>query len=70
MIRRYSSTNPALIAWEARPGPPTLSSPVVDAFIFRIEPASKVGSIRVRALATESSVVEYTTLSAARQISA
>ena len=41
----------------------------IEAFMRRTSSASKVGSSRVRALDTVSSVVEYTTLSAARQIS-
>jgi len=41
-----------------------------DAFICRKASGSKARSIRVRALETVSKVVDYTTLSAARQISA
>ena len=67
--RWNSSTSPALIAWAARPGPPTLMSRSRRAFICRTASGSKARSIRVLALATVSSVVEYTTLSAARQIS-
>ena len=50
--------------------PPTLMSCSIDAFICRIVSGSKPRSIRVLALDSSSSVVEYTTLSAARQISA
>src|SRR6266516_182313 len=63
----YSSTNPALIASAARWGPPTVRSRPADAFICRTASGSKSRSIRVLALETASSVLEYTTLSAACQ---
>ena len=68
--RWHSSTNPAANAWAARPGPPTARSRPADAFICRTASGSKSRSIRVLALDTASSVLEYTILSAARQISA
>ena len=51
-------------------GPPTLMSCSADAFIRATASGSKSRSIRVLALDSASSVVEYTTLSAARQSSA
>ena len=67
--RWHSSTNPALNAWAARSGPPTVRSRSADAFSCRTASGSKSRSIRVLALDTVSSVVEYTILSAACQIS-
>ena len=68
--RWHSSTSPAASAWAASSGPPTQMSRPADAFSRRTASGSKSRSIRVRALDTASSVVEYTILSAARQISA
>ena len=66
----HSSTSPARNALAARPGPPTVRSASADAFSRRTASGSKSRSIRVLAVATVSSVLEYTTLSAARQIPA
>ena len=54
----------------ARSGPPTVTSRAARAFSCRTASGSKSRSIRVLSLDTVSSVFEYTTLSAARQISA
>jgi len=51
-------------------GPPTVMSRSAVAFRRRTASGSSSRSIRVPALATAASVLEYTTLSAARQISA
>jgi hypothetical protein len=56
--RWYSSTNPALIAWAARCGPPTLRSRPAAAFIILTASGSKCLSTRVLALKALSSVVE------------
>src|SRR5215207_7035138 len=63
--RWHSSTNAALIAWAARSGPPTVMSRPADAFTCRAASGAKSRSIRVLALDTVASVLEYTILSAA-----
>jgi hypothetical protein len=68
--RWHSSTNPALIAWAARSGPPTLMSRPAYAFICRTASGSKSRTIRVLALKTVFSVLEYTILLAACHICA
>jgi hypothetical protein len=59
-----------LEAWAARSGPPTVRSRSADAFSCRTASGSKSRSIRVAAVDIVSSVLEYTILSAACQISA
>jgi hypothetical protein len=66
----HSSTKPALNAWAAKSGPPTVMSRPAAAFICRTASGSKARSMRVLPLDTVSSVLENTILSAARQISA
>ncbi|MBP1633414.1 MAG: hypothetical protein H6Q11_1702 [Acidobacteria bacterium] len=61
---------PALMAWAASSGPPTLMSRPAVSAIRRTASGSKSRSIRVLALDAACSVLEYTILSAARQISA
>ena len=65
-----SSTSPASKAWAASSGPPTARSRSAAAFSCRTASGSKSRSIRVLALDAVSSVLEYTILSAARQIAA
>jgi hypothetical protein len=68
--RWISSTNPAPIAWAASSAPPTLRSRSAAAFICRTVSGSKACSSLVLGLDTASSVLEYTTLSAACHIPA
>ena len=67
---RHSSTSPARSAWPASSGPPTLRSRSAAVFSARTASGSNSRSIRVRAVDTDESVREYTTLSALRQIPA